>query len=42
VLFASASAVALGAGRLTLQLVAGGGLIVAAALLASREQGPGG
>lgn len=33
VLFASASAVALGAGSLSLPLVAGGALIVAAALL---------
>ena len=38
VLFASASAVALGAGRLSLPLVAGGLLIVSAALLAALER----
>ena len=37
VFFASASAVALGAGTLDLRLVAGGALIVGAALLAARE-----
>jgi drug/metabolite transporter (DMT)-like permease len=35
VVFASVSALALGGGRLTLQLLAGGGLIVAAAMLAA-------
>jgi drug/metabolite transporter (DMT)-like permease len=37
VLFASASAIALGAGSLSLPLVLGGGLIVTASLLAARE-----
>jgi drug/metabolite transporter (DMT)-like permease len=38
VLFASVSAVALGAGRLSLPLLVGGTLIVAAALLAALER----
>jgi hypothetical protein len=37
-LFASVSAVALGAGRLSLPLLVGGTLIVAAALLAALER----
>lgn len=40
VLFASLSAIALGAGTLTLRLALGGGLIVAAALLAALETRP--
>jgi len=41
VLFASASAIALGAGTLTPSLALGGGLIVAGALLAATRPGPG-
>jgi drug/metabolite transporter (DMT)-like permease len=37
VLFASVSAIALGAGTLSLLVVAGGAAIIAAAVLASRE-----
>jgi drug/metabolite transporter (DMT)-like permease len=37
VVFASVSALALGAGRLTASLIVGGGLIVAAALLSAFE-----
>jgi drug/metabolite transporter (DMT)-like permease len=41
VVVASASAVALGGGRLTLSLVVGGGMIVAAAMLAATRRGSG-